>query len=198
MILFDKVSFSYGEKEVLRELSFRLETGELLAVMGESGCGKTTLLHLAAGLRVPQTGEIRSDHTRVSVAFQEPRLFPWLTVRENLLSALPQSERRAGEERLSALLTEMGLSGVEGLYPRELSGGMKSRVSLARALLYGGDLLLLDEPFSALDEEMRQELATRLRKQLKDTGKTAILVTHLRAEAEAFADRVLRLPTESE
>lgn len=198
MILFDKVSFSYGEKEVLRELSFRLETGELLAVMGESGCGKTTLLHLAAGLRVPKTGEIRSDHTRVSVAFQEPRLFPWLTVRENLLSALPQSERRAGEERLSALLTEMGLSGVEGLYPRELSGGMKSRVSLARALLYGGDLLLLDEPFSALDEEMRQELATRLRKQLKDTGKTAILVTHLRAEAEAFADRVLRLPTESE
>ena len=198
MILFDKVSFSYGEKEVLRELSFRLETGELLAVMGESGCGKTTLLHLAAGLCVPQTGEIRSDHTRVSVAFQEPRLFPWLTVRENLLSALPQSERRAGEERLSALLTEMGLSGVEGLYPRELSGGMKSRVSLARALLYGGDLLLLDEPFSALDEEMRQELATRLRKQLKDTGKTAILVTHLRAEAEAFADRVLRLPTESE
>ena len=198
MILFDKVSFSYGEKEVLRELSFRLETGELLAVMGESGCGKTTLLHLAAGLRVPQTGKIRSDHTRVSVAFQEPRLFPWLTVRENLLSALPQSERRAGEERLSALLTEMGLSGVEGLYPRELSGGMKSRVSLARALLYGGDLLLLDEPFSALDEEMRQELATRLRKQLKDTGKTAILVTHLRAEAEAFADRVLRLPTESE
>ena len=198
MIFFDKVSFSYGEKEVLRELSFRLETGELLAVMGESGCGKTTLLHLAAGLRVPQTGKIRSDHTRVSVAFQEPRLFPWLTVRENLLSALPQSERRAGEERLSALLTEMGLSGVEGLYPRELSGGMKSRVSLARALLYGGDLLLLDEPFSALDEEMRQELATRLRKQLKDTGKTAILVTHLRAEAEAFADRVLRLPTESE
>ena len=123
MILFDKVSFSYGEKEVLRELSFRLETGELLAVMGESGCGKTTLLHLTAGLRVPQMGEIRSDHTRVSVAFQEPRLFPWLTVRENLLSALPQSERRAGEERLSALLAEMGLSGVEGLYPRELSGG---------------------------------------------------------------------------
>jgi NitT/TauT family transport system ATP-binding protein len=183
---------------VLRELSFCLETGELLAVMGESGCGKTTLLHLAAGLQEPQTGEIRSDHARVSIAFQEPRLFPWLTVRENLLSALPQSERRAGEERLSALLSEMGLSDVEGLYPRELSGGMKSRVSLARALLYGGDLLLLDEPFSALDEEMRQELATRLRKQLKKEGKTAILVTHLRAEAEAFADRILRLPAKTE
>ena len=198
MIRFDQVSFSYGDKEVLRELSFCLETGELLAVMGESGCGKTTLLHLAAGLQGPQTGEIRSDHARVSIAFQEPRLFPWLTVRENLLSALPQSERRAGEERLSALLAEMGLSDVEGLYPRELSGGMKSRVSLARALLYGGDLLLLDEPFSALDEEMRQELATRLRKQLKKEGKTAILVTHLRAEAEAFADRILRLPAKTE
>ncbi|MBQ2248768.1 MAG: ATP-binding cassette domain-containing protein [Clostridia bacterium] len=198
MIRFDQVSFSYGDKEVLRELSFCLETGELLAVMGESGCGKTTLLHLAAGLQGPQTGEIRSDHARVSVAFQEPRLFPWLTVRENLLSALPQSERRAGEERLSALLAEMGLSDVEGLYPRELSGGMKSRVSLARALLYGGDLLLLDEPFSALDEEMRQELATRLRRELKKEGKTAILVTHLRAEAEAFADRILRLPAKTE
>ena len=198
MIRFDQVSFSYGDKEVLRELSFCLETGELLAVMGESGCGKTTLLHLAAGLQGPQTGEIRSDHARVSVAFQEPRLFPWLTVRENLLSALPQSERRAGEERLSALLSEMGLSDVEGLYPRELSGGMKSRVSLARALLYGGDLLLLDEPFSALDEEMRQELATRLRRELKKEGKTAILVTHLRAEAEAFADRILRLPAKTE
>lgn len=198
MIRFDQVSFSYGDKEVLRELSFCLETGELLAVMGESGCGKTTLLHLAAGLQGPQTGEIRSDHARVSIAFQEPRLFPWLTVRENLLSALPQSERRAGEERLSALLAEMGLSDVEGLYPRELSGGMKSRVSLARALLYGGDLLLLDEPFSALDEEMRQELATRLRRELKKEGKTAILVTHLRAEAEAFADRVLRLPAKTE
>lgn len=198
MIRFDQVSFSYGDKEVLSELSFCLETGELLAVMGESGCGKTTLLHLAAGLQGPQTGEIRSDHARVSIAFQEPRLFPWLTVRENLLSALPQSERRAGEERLSALLAEMGLSDVEGLYPRELSGGMKSRVSLARALLYGGDLLLLDEPFSALDEEMRQELATRLRRELKKEGKTAILVTHLRAEAEAFADRVLRLPAKTE
>ncbi|MBQ1262641.1 MAG: ATP-binding cassette domain-containing protein [Clostridia bacterium] len=198
MIRFDQVSFSYGDKEVLRELSFCLETGELLAVMGESGCGKTTLLHLAAGLQGPQTGEIRSDHARVSIAFQEPRLFPWLTVRENLLSALPQSERRAGEERLSALLAEMGLSDVEGLYPRELSGGMKSRVSLARALLYGGDLLLLDEPFSALDEEMRQELATRLRRELKKEGKTAILVTHLRAEAEAFADRILRLPAKTE
>lgn len=198
MIRFDQVSFSYGDKEVLRELSFCLETGELLAVMGESGCGKTTLLHLAAGLQGPQTGEIRSDHARVSIAFQEPRLFPWLTVRENLLSALPQSERRAGEERLSALLSEMGLSDVEGLYPRELSGGMKSRVSLARALLYGGDLLLLDEPFSALDEEMRQELATRLRRELKKEGKTAILVTHLRAEAEAFADRILRLPAKTE
>lgn len=198
MIRFDQVSFSYGDKEVLRELSFCLETGELLAVMGESGCGKTTLLHLAAGLQGPQMGEIRSDHSRVSIAFQEPRLFPWLTVRENLLSALPQSERRAGEERLSALLAEMGLSDVEGLYPRELSGGMKSRVSLARALLYSGDLLLLDEPFSALDEEMRQELATRLRRELKKEGKTAILVTHLRAEAEAFADRILRLPAKTE
>lgn len=198
MIQFDQVSFSYGDKEVLRELSFCLETGELLAVMGESGCGKTTLLHLAAGLQEPQTGEIRSDHARVSISFQAPRLFPWLTVRENLLSALPQSERRAGEERLSALLAEMGLSDVEGLYPRELSGGMKSRVSLARALLYGGDLLLLDEPFSALDEEMRQELATRLRRELKKEGKTAILVTHLRAEAEAFADRILRLPAKTE
>ena len=92
----------------------------------------------------------------------------------------------------------VGLADSCDKYPNELSGGMKSRVSLARALLYGGDLLLLDEPFSALDEEMRQELATRLRRELKKEGKTAILVTHLRAEAEAFADRILRLPAKTE
>lgn len=195
MILFDSVCFSYGEKEVLRDLSFRLENGELLAVMGESGCGKTTLLHLAAGLKKPSSGSIRCDHTRVSVAFQEPRLFPWLTVRENLLAVLPKEEVKAGEARISTLLASLGLSEAEGFYPHELSGGMKSRASLARALLYDGDLLLLDEPFSALDEDMRAEMTEKLRDHLKATGKAAILVTHLRAEAEAFSDRILRLPT---
>lgn len=193
MIAFENVTFAYDEKKVLDSLSFSLKSGELLAVMGDSGCGKSTLLHLAAGLLKPKDGKITSDHARISYAFQEPRLLPWLTVRENLLSVLSKDELSIGKERIPAILNGMGLSNVEFLYPNELSGGMKSRVSLARALLYDGDLFLLDECFASLDEALRAELTESLRDQLKQKKKTAIFVTHLKSEAEAFSDRILTL-----
>lgn len=193
MIAFENVTFAYDEKKVLDSLSFSLKNGELLAVMGDSGCGKSTLLHLAAGLLKPKDGKITSDHARISYAFQEPRLLPWLTVRENLLSVLSKDELSIGKERIPAILNGMGLSNVEFLYPNELSGGMKSRVSLARALLYDGDLFLLDECFASLDEALRAELTESLRDQLKQKKKTAIFVTHLKSEAEAFSDRILTL-----
>ena len=193
MIAFEQVSFAYESKKVLDALSFSLQTGELMAVMGESGCGKSTLLHLAAGLLKPQSGKILSDHNRISYAFQEPRLFPWMTVRENLLAILSKDRIVKEAETVSRLLEQVGLSNVEDLYPNELSGGMKSRVSLARALLYDGDLFLLDECFASLDEDLRSELTLFLREELKNKNKTAIFVTHLRSEAEAFSDRILTL-----
>ena len=186
---FQDVSFSYGKKNVLDRLSLSLQTGEILAVMGPSGCGKSTLLQLIAGLQKPQSGRIICHAKRVAYAFQEPRLFPWLTVAENLRAVL--TENFDTDKRIAQALCSVGLSDAADLYPDELSGGMKSRASLARALLYGGDLYLFDEPFAALDENLRQELSLMLRKTLTERGASAILVTHQRTDAQAIADRIL-------
>lgn len=191
MLTLESVSFSYGKKNVLNDLSMHLGRGELLAVMGPSGCGKSTLLSLVAGLQKPSGGRIKSDFQRLSVAFQEPRLFPWLTVWENLAATLEHPKEKH-QEILDALRA-VSLEEAAHLYPNELSGGMKSRVSLARALVYGGDLFLLDEPFSALDESLRDTLAASLREHLKQKGAAAILVTHRPEDARLFADRTLTL-----
>ena len=189
MLNVQNLSFSYEKKEVLKELSFSLDDGEILAVMGPSGCGKSTLLHLIAGLRHGYEGQIVTNAKRIAYAFQEPRLFPWLTVEENLRAVI--TDRTPSKEEIDQLLCDLKLCETANLYPHELSGGMKSRVSLARALLFGGDLYLLDEPFAALDEELRKTLSQLLRKRLKECGASAILVTHQRADAEALADRIL-------
>ena len=189
MLNVQNLSFSYEKKEVLKDLSFSLEDGEILAVMGPSGCGKSTLLHLIAGLRHGYEGQIVTNAKRIAYAFQEPRLFPWLTVEENLRAVV--SDRTPSKEEIDRLLCELNLCETANLYPAALSGGMKSRVSLARALLFDGDLYLLDEPFAALDEELRKTLSELLRKKLKERSASAILVTHQRSDAEALADRIL-------
>ena len=187
------LSFSYGDKTVLEHFSLSVKPGEIVAVMGASGCGKSTLLNLIAGLKKPTAGTVECHATRISYAFQEPRLFPWLTVEENLLAVLGARDD-AAVELVDATLATVGLSDAKKLFPSELSGGMKSRVSLARALVYGGDLFLLDEPFSALDESLRQSLADALRTEFKKRGTTAIFVTHSPSEASALADRTITLP----
>ena len=151
MLTFTEVSFSYKKKKIFDCFSFSLSDGEILAVMGASGLGKSTLLGLVAGLLKPQEGKIDSSFSRISYVFQEPRLFPWLTVEENLLAVLDKKDPNA-QKNVQKVLTDVALQDAAKLYPQELSGGMKSRVSLARALAYGGDLFLLDEPFAALDE----------------------------------------------
>jgi len=191
MLIFKNVSFSYGGNQVLKDLSFTLDNGELLAVMGPSGCGKSTLLSLVAGLQKPADGQIESDFNRISFAFQEPRLFPWLTVYENL--AAPLEHPKEHHAAILDTLAAVSLEDAADLYPDELSGGMKSRVSLARALIFDGDLFLLDEPFSALDEELRVTLTKRLRAHLKEKGASAILVTHQASDTEIFADRTITL-----
>ena len=193
MLKITDLTFAFGKKQIFENFSLTLETGEILAVMAPSGYGKTTLLGLIAGLLKPQKGEIVNTFEKIAYVFQEPRLFPWLTVKENLLAVIDEKDESAAKT-VAECLALVGLSDSLDKYPSELSGGMKSRVSLARALAYGGDLFLLDEPFAALDEELRHTLTVKIKDYLRSRGASAILVTHNREDAEKIADRILTLP----
>ncbi len=190
MLEIQDLSFAYDNNQVLEHFSLSLEDGEILAVMGASGGGKSTLLNLIAGLRPVKSGTIACDAKKISYVFQEPRLFPWLTVAENLRAVC---NKELPEEKLDQVLVLLELEDAKSLYPAALSGGMKSRVSLARALLFDGELFLLDEPFAALDEGLRRRLIPILRAHIKERGASAILVTHQSEDAELLADRVIRL-----
>ena len=192
MLKVSDLTFSFGEKNVIDHLSFELNAGEILAVMGPSGCGKTTLLGIVAGLLKPQSGEIENTFAKISYAFQEPRLFPWLTVKENVLAVMDEKDPEAEETAMESLAL-VELSSSSDKYPEALSGGMKSRASLARALAYGGDIFLLDEPFAALDEDLRRSLGETLKEYLRANNASAILVTHNKEDAERIADRILTL-----
>lgn len=193
MLKITDLTFAFGKKQIFENFSLTLEKGEILAVMAASGYGKTTLLGLIAGLLKPQKGEIVNTFEKIAYVFQEPRLFPWLTVKENLLAVIDEKNESA-TKTVAECLALVGLSDSLDKYPSELSGGMKSRVSLARALAYGGDLFLLDEPFAALDEELRHTLTVKIKDYLRSRGASAILVTHNREDAEKIADRILTLP----
>lgn len=190
MLKMTNVTFAYEKQSIFENLSLELKKGEILAIMGPSGYGKTTLLGLASGLLKPQKGEILNSFKKIAYVFQEPRLFPWLTVKENLLAVMDKTEENA-EKTVNDCLALVGLADAADKYPDELSGGMKSRASLARALSYGGDLFLLDEPFAALDEDLRRDLAIKIKDYLRARGSSAILVTHNREDAEMIADRIL-------
>lgn len=193
MLKMNDVSFSFGKKNVLSNFSLELQRGEILAIMGPSGCGKTTLLGLIAGLHKPQSGNVENTFEKIAYAFQEPRLFPWLTVKENLLAVMIEKDDNT-LKTVNECLALVGLADSAEKYPAELSGGMKSRASLARALAFGGDFFLLDEPFAALDEELRNELSTTIKDYLRARGAAAVLVTHNREDAERIADRIATLP----
>ncbi len=191
MLKIERLSFSFEKKEIFSDFSLSVKAGETVAVMGESGCGKTTLLRLIAGLEKPQNGTISCNAKRIAYVFQEPRLFPWLTVAENLRAVL--TDRENADQAVLRALRTVGLAENANSYPDELSGGMKIRASLARALVSGGDLFLLDEPFSALNEELRLELAEKLKEIFRERGITAILVTHQLSDAEILADRIIKM-----
>ena len=192
MLKITNLSFAFGKKTVLESFSLELKKGEILALMAPSGYGKTTLLGLIAGTLKVQNGEIENNAQRVAYVFQEPRLFPWLTVKENLLSVMEKADEDS-QKTIADCLALVGLADAADKYPSELSGGMKSRASLARALAYGGDLFLLDEPFAALDENLRRDLSLKIKDYLRARGASAILVTHNREDAESIADRILTL-----
>ena len=191
-----------GWLPVLDGLSFEVAEGEFLCLVGPSGCGKTTLLRLVAGLERPTAGQIRLAGVAVDrprrnagIVFQKATLMGWRTVEANVALPLELAGASNGETRRQArtLLDLVGLSGFEEAYPAQLSGGMAQRVALARALVHDPQLLLLDEPFGALDALTRERMARELLRIWQARRKTVVMVTHSVAEAVFLADRVLVL-----
>lgn len=196
------VSFSYpGGPRVLDRVSLEVESGSFLAVVGPSGCGKSTLLRLISGLSLPGEGTVSIGGTPVtgpapgrSIVFQQGGLFPWLTARGNVAFALrkakPGLSRSQAAEQAGAALVRVGLGDALSRYPGELSGGMAQRVAIARALAVGGEVLLLDEPFGALDPKNRQALQQLLLELWQAEGSTVVMVTHDIDEAILLSDRI--------
>jgi sulfonate transport system ATP-binding protein len=191
---------------VVRDISLSIPPGEVLAILGASGCGKSTLLRITAGLDSPSTGVVRIDGSpvagidaRCAIAFQEPRLLPWRTLAGNVTVGLPPENRRRGVEgqrRVSELLELVGLTAFANHRPREVSGGMAQRTSLARALARNPGVLLLDEPFGSLDALTRLKMQDLLLDVHAAAPTTVLLVTHDVDEALQLADRVVLLGTE--
>ena len=190
---FDRVGKTFGSLEVLKDLSFGIETGEFVAIVGPSGCGKTTLLNILSGFEKPSSGSI-ATRGKVRMVYQHDGLFPWLTVSENIAMGLREeknpSRRRAQIDEMVQLI---GLAGFENHYPHQLSGGMRQRVELARALVGQSDILLMDEPFSALDYLTRIRMRRELARVLEARPRTVVLVTHDIEEAAQLANRILVL-----
>lgn len=186
----------------LSEISLQVEEGEFVAFLGPSGCGKTTLLSIIANLIKPTEGTVLLENkpistfkSKIGFMLQQDYLFPWKTIEENILLGLKLSKQLTEQTRCATirLLNQIGLIGLEKQLPKQLSGGMRQRVALVRTLATEPNLLMLDEPFSALDYQTKLKLEDLVSKTLKDFGKTAILVTHDMGEAIAMSDRILLL-----
>ncbi len=182
-ILFENVSKAY-EKPVLENRTLRFPDGKITALLGESGLGKTTVLRLIAGLEFPDAGTVKTNG-KIAYLFQEPRLLPALSAWKNVRIAAPSDE--AAKEALRLCRAEQ----FADKYPDTLSGGEKQRAALARLIAFGGDILLLDEPFSALDSETKETLIQNLLPRFRD--RTVVLVTHSETEAKRIADETIRL-----
>lgn len=200
----EKISQAYGTQLVVRELSLELQPGQIGCLLGESGCGKTSVLRTIAGFEPLLSGEIRidgctvsrpghsvaADKRQVGMVFQDYALFPHLTVFDNVAFGVKGMDKAQTVLRVTELLQTVGLDQVQGKYPHELSGGQQQRVALARALAPQPKLLLMDEPFSNLDVTLRERLSLEVREILKAQGTTALMVTHNQHEAFAMADVV--------
>lgn len=193
--LLRQISHYYGSRLILDDITLTAKPGEIVALMGPSGCGKTTLLNLLAGVLAPTMGAVGVTPGDIAYVFQEPRLFPWYTVTENIALGLTAQGMGQRQQRQIArdLAEAVGLATVTHFYPAQLSGGMKQRVNLARAFAINPRLLLLDEPFGSLDIGTRQQLQQLVIHWVPQHHTTAILVTHDLAEAVIMGDRLLIL-----
>ncbi len=206
MVTLEKVSkrFSHnGEAvEVLQEINLTIADGEFVCLVGPTGCGKSTLIHLIAGLERPTTGRVLADGAAITgpgtdrvVVFQESALFPWLNVQENVEFGLKMAGMRASErrDRSAQFLKMVHLTRFAQAYPHQLSGGMKQRVAIARALAMDPKILLMDEPFGALDAQTRRLLHQEVMEIWQQTHKTVFFVTHNVREATVLGDKVLTM-----
>lgn len=189
MIELKDVTRRFGQKTVLEHLSHQFPSNGIVSLMGPSGLGKTTLLRLLAGLDKPDSGEVINTFVRPAVCFQEPRLIPWMNCLENITFVLPKSN--SSSEKAREILKTLELDAVANALPSTLSGGMRQRISLARALAFDGDLLLLDEPFSALDKALKTRIAPLIR-QANRNGLT-VVITHDPEDARLLGAEILRL-----
>ena len=187
MLKLTNISHYYGGHKVLENVSLTLEPGKRIALMGPSGCGKTTLLRIALGLMKPSSGTVENDFCKTTAVFQEPRILPWMTALENVNLVL--SDRKATLDKAKEYLELAALGDALNKYPRELSGGMQQRVALARALAAEGDFLVLDEPFKAMDESLRNRMIGLV----GERDCAILLVTHEAEEAAALGCEILRL-----
>ncbi|MDL4771686.1 MULTISPECIES: ABC transporter ATP-binding protein [Thermomonosporaceae] len=201
---FDRFTKSFdtgtGVVTAVNEMSFELERGEFLAIVGPSGCGKSTLLMALAGLTQPTSGQVRvageavlKPYTDLGIVFQNAELLPWRTTLQNVLlqAEIRRTSKAEATARAGELLGQVGLDGFEGRYPDELSGGMQQRVALVRALLHDPEILVMDEPFGALDALTRDQIQIDLQRLWMERRKTVVFVTHSIDEAVFLADRVL-------
>ncbi len=199
MLTFNDISYTYhtkeGETTAVKELSFTVEDEQFVSVIGPSGCGKTTILSLAAGLLSPSSGEVIRTGGECGYMLQRDALFPWRTVEENIFLPLEVKKRNTPEmrDKALALAEKYGLKDFLKKTPSQLSGGMRQRVALIRTLAAEPEMLMLDEPFSALDYQTRLEVCDDVQGIIKGEKKTALLVTHDISEAIALSDKVVVL-----
>jgi ABC-type nitrate/sulfonate/bicarbonate transport system ATPase subunit len=193
LVQFNEVTKKYNNKTVIDKFSYTLNNGEVIALLGPSGCGKTTILNLTAGLTYRTTGDIQRFTNNISYVFQEPRLIPWKTVLDNVLFAVKIGSKKENFENAMYSLAKVGLEKSANCYPKQLSGGMKQRVSIARALIANPKIILMDEPFSALDISLKRELQEDIISIIEEKEIGIVYVTHDPEEAIRIADRIILL-----
>ncbi len=205
------INFSYGSTQIIKDLNLSLKLGEICGWKGPSGCGKSTLLHLIAGFERPDSGEVRvfnevlsgsnyyvlPEKRGIGFLFQDLALFPHLSVAENIEFGLHSMSKKSRRVKMFQMLELVHLEGFASRYPHELSGGQQQRIALARALAPGPKLLLIDEPFSNLDTVLSMSILEDVRSILKNTGVSAILVSHSNQELEAMCDRIVDIESVS-
>lgn len=187
------ISRQFHHLPVLEDIHLQVHQGEILALVGPSGCGKSTLLRILAGLETPSRGEVERHFGRAGIVFQEPRLLPWRSAQENLMLVLPDDLSPHEKEKITIdALAQVGMGGFEHYYPAQLSGGMRQRVGIARALVISPDLILLDEPFSNLDFALRLKMVELLHDllSLREQPLTGVYVTHDIREALLLSHRI--------
>ena len=187
MLKLHQICHSFDQNPLLEDFNLELHPGQRLAIMGPSGSGKTTLLRIILGFITPKAGTAENTFATTAVVFQEPRLLPWATAAENVNLVL--GDKAETLPRVLAQLESLGLKEAADKYPRELSGGMQQRVAIARALVLQPDLLILDEPFKAMDEGLRNQVISLVRQ----TNAAILMVTHDSWEAEALGCEIIRL-----